>query len=77
MQINKLTITPLTSGCYTSIIEKPSPEVAGRFIKERLSTGSYYDNKTAKIFRKIPKFLKGLVNPQSKVSNERKFNAFT
>ena len=76
MQISKLTITPLTSECYTTIIEKPSSELAGRFIKERLSTGSYYDHKTAKVFRKIPKFLKNIVNPQSKVSNERKFNTY-
>ena len=58
-------------------MEKPSAENAGRFIKERLSLGSYYDNKPAKVFRKIPKFLKGLVNPDCKVTNERKFTMYS
>lgn len=77
MQISKLTITPLSKEWYTTIIEKPSSEIAGKFIKERLSSGSYYDNTTAKIFKKIPKYLKNLVKPESKVSNERKFNLYS
>ena len=59
MQIKKLTISPLSKDLTSTVMEKPSAENAGRFIKERLSIGSYYDNKPAKIFRKIPKFLKG------------------
>ncbi len=77
MQIKKLTITPLSKGLTSTVMEKPSAENAGRFIKERLSIGSYYDNKPAKIFRKIPKFLKGFVNPDCKVINERKFSMFS
>lgn len=76
MQIKKITITPLSKGLTSTVMEKPSAENAGRFIKERLSIGSYYDNKPAKIFRKIPKFLKGFVNPDCKVINERKFSMF-
>ncbi len=76
MQISKLTITPLSKGWASTVIENPTNEYAGKFIKERLSTGSYYDNKTAKVFRKIPKSLKDFVNPKSKVSNERKFSTF-
>ncbi len=77
MQIKKLTITPLSKGWASTIVENPTNDNASRFIKERLSTGSYYDHKTAKVFRKVPKFLKDLVNPQSKVSNERKFNIYS
>lgn len=77
MQIKKLTITPLSKGWASTVMEKPSAENVGRFIKERLSLGSYYDNKSAKVFRKIPKFLKGLVNPDCKVTNERKFTMYS
>lgn len=77
MQINKLTITPLSKGWDKTVMKNPHQDNAGKLIKERLSTGSYYDNTTAKVFRKIPKFLKDLVNPKSKVSNERKFSLFT
>lgn len=77
MQIKKLTITPLSKGWASTVMEKPSAENAGRLIKERLNSGYAGDSGTAKVFKKIPKFLKGLVNPDCKVTNERKFTMYS
>ncbi len=74
MNINKLTITPLSKGWPQVIIDRPSIDSAGRLIKEKLSSSIAKNNQTSRVFRKIPKQLKGLVNPQCKVSTERKFS---
>lgn len=73
MNIAKLTITPWIAGGSVQKIERPSSQRAATLVKERLSV---YDpsGKTARVFRKIPKELKGFVNPKSKVSTERKFS---
>ena len=73
MKITKLTITPLSKGWYGTVIELPAPERAGRLIKERLNCGYTNQDKPAGIFRKIPAFLKGFVNPECKKPDERKF----
>ncbi len=73
MNVTKLTITPWCSKGATQVFEKPSINMSATLIKERLSVAPRED-KPARIFRKIPKILKGFVNPECKVSNERKFS---
>lgn len=74
MQVTKLTITPIVSGCKKFVIQSPSQESAANYITERLISGiAYEQNNPARVFRKIPKSLKGFINPKSKVVNERKF----
>ncbi len=75
MKIAKLTITPLSKGWPGTVIESPSAERAGMLIKDKLNSG--YNDTTQKLpraCRKIPKFLKGFVNPATK-TGERKFSA--
>ncbi len=72
MKVSKLTITPWFSKGIAQHFVEPTEKAAATLVKERLSLRSD-DRSTARIFRKIPKSLKGFVNPQSKVSTERKF----
>lgn len=71
MQITKLTLTPLAKGWPGAVIETPSASRAGRLIKERLSSGYQDNSRQPRVFRRIPKFLKGIVNPATKISSDR------
>lgn len=67
MQISKLTITQLSKGWASTIVDNPTTERAKILINDRLNSGfADYDRK-ARIYRRIPKFLKGFVNPATKV----------
>lgn len=75
MNIQKLTITPLEKGVSAYITQNPTTESAGRLISERLlsSSGYYNTEKPARALRKIPKWMKGFVNPEALVVKDRKF----
>ena len=77
MQIKKLTLTPLAKGYNATVIEKPSTQRAGILIKEKLCAKSLDYQKPAKIFRRIPKALKGIINPETKVPNEQNFSIYS
>lgn len=62
MDITKLTITPLTSYASSVIVNKPTTEMAGILIKEKLT--SKYGSPA---HPKMPKFLKGFTNPKTYV----------
>lgn len=64
MNISKLTITPLVSKAESIVIKKPNSETAAMLIKEKL-TSQYGFQKP--IRPKMPKFLKGFVNPKTYV----------
>ncbi len=75
MQITKLTLTPLAKGWPQAVIDYPSTSSARQLIKERLVSG-YSDNfSKPRVFRRIPKFLKGFVNPSTKITENNKFFA--
>lgn len=65
MNINKLTITPIMSGMPSFSRQNPSTEIACQLIKERLICGS--NNSTPKFLKKLPKALRGWVNPECKI----------
>ncbi len=71
MQITKLTLTPLAKGWPGAVIETPSASRAGRLIKERLVSGYQDNSRPPRILRRIPKFLKGFVNPAAKVVDKK------
>ena len=75
MQVKKITITPLMNGCPKIVREMPSAEIAGILIKERLAAypSQYNEQKSARVFRKLPAWMKGFVNPKALVSKERRF----
>ncbi len=74
MKITKLRITSLSTGCADIIINSPSAQTAARLIKERLSSDYAASYNSTRIPRKIPKFLKGFVNPEYKTTMNNKFN---
>lgn len=76
MNIQKLTITPLEKGLSSYVTQNPTIESAGRLISERLlsSNGYYNREKPARALRKIPKWMKDFVNPETLVVKERKFD---
>lgn len=74
MNISKLIITPWVTGGTVQRFDKPANQVASILVKERLSIAGPDTQKTARVFRKIPKSLKGFVNSETKVSTERKFS---
>lgn len=69
MDIIKLTITPVIRGAQKFTVNNPTTERAQRLITERLCT-NYENKKLAKL--KLPKFLKGFVNPQTRVFEKLK-----
>ena len=71
MKISKLTITPLSKGWSSTVIENPTTERAQILINDRLNSGFADFNKKPRVYRRIPKFLKGFVNPATK-TGERK-----
>lgn len=72
MKISKLTITPLSKGWAQTIIEHPTTERAKILINDRLNSGFPDYNRKHRVYRRIPKFLKGFVNPAAK-TGESKF----
>lgn len=64
MDIKKLTITPVIRGARKFTINNPSKERAQRLITERLCS-NYENEKQVKL--KLPKFLRGFVNPNTRV----------
>lgn len=76
MNVKKLTITPLMSGCQSYETRNPSTEVASLLIKERLShvDSQYNQTRPPRALRKLPKWLKSFVNPNTLVVKENKFN---
>lgn len=67
MNISKLILTPLVSKTTSIVIKKPSPETAAMLINEKL-TSRYGFQKP--IRPKMPKFLKGFVNPKTYVGRK-------
>ena len=74
MHINKLTITPLNKGFSPFVQYGPTCDTAGILIKERLASGR--NERIPRAMKKIPKFLKGFVNPDTKFIRENKINSF-
>lgn len=73
MIVSKLTITPWITGGRVQHFIQPTEKTVATLVKERLSV-AVRDDRTARVFRKLPKALKGFVNPKSIVSTERKFS---
>ncbi len=71
MKISKLTITPLSKGWAQTVIENPSTERAQNLIKDRLNSGFPDYNRKPRVYRRIPKFLKGFVNPATKIGESK------
>ena len=67
MHIAKLKITPLSKNLQNTIILNPQTEMAGQLIKERMELRNGFFEKTPKPPIKLPKWLKGLVNPETLV----------
>lgn len=63
MDIKRLTITPIIRGTKGFVINNPTPERAQKLIIERLSSNYEY-TKPVKI--RLPKFLRGFVNPKTR-----------
>lgn len=64
MDIKRLTITPVIRGARKIVIDNPSQERAQRLMTERLCS-NYENEKPVRL--KLPKFLRGLVNPKTRV----------
>lgn len=73
MHINKLTITPLNKGFSPFVQYGPTCDTAGILIKERLASGR--NERIPRALKKIPSFLKGFVNPNTKVIEKKNFNS--
>ena len=73
MHINKLTITPINKGLSPFVQYGPTGETAGILIKERLVSGT--NDRVPRALKKIPSFLKGFVNPNTKVIEKKNFNS--
>lgn len=78
MQVKKLIITPIVKGGRSVVSNQPSESVASMLIKDRMLLGNHTEeaNKIPKALKKIPKNLKGFVNPECKVVNDRKFTIY-
>ena len=73
MNIKKLTITPVGYIKYKNIVHNPKPDFAGELIKNRLYRGNASDTTIARAVRRLPKILRGWVNPETLVIKNRKF----
>ena len=73
MNITKLTITPLVSKAQNMEFHQPEAERAAHLIKERLNCAPY-DHFTSfkEVRRRLPKELRGFVNPETWVPNSTK-----
>ncbi|MBE7713373.1 MAG: hypothetical protein E7Z87_06485 [Cyanobacteria bacterium SIG26] len=74
MNVNKLTLTSIIGGKYKVIIDNPNSDIASTLIKERLSVRNGLYNDVPKIVKKLPSHLKGLVNPEYRVSHVKKID---
>ena len=62
MYVQKLTLTPAYKGFHRIIRYCPSPESASTLIKDRISMFRQ-DGKIPRAMRRLPKRLRGWVNP--------------
>lgn len=74
MNISKLTITPISKGLSPFVQYCPTNETASLLIKERLVSG--YTEKVPRALKKLPSYLKGLVNPDTKVIRRNNIDSF-
>lgn len=74
MDIKNLTITPITKGMAAYRYKNPSNKIASQLITERLLSGS--DNKIPRALRKLPKSLRGWINPKCKVVPDIRTNFY-
>jgi len=65
MEIRRLIISPIMKGCQPIIRENPTPQAASILIKDKLSIT--YEQKVPKILKRLPKHLRGWVNPDTLV----------
>jgi len=63
MEISKLTITPIIPGTKGFTTKNPSAQTAQTMITERMLHWQEADS--VKEFKKLPKWIKSLVNPDS------------
>lgn len=75
MDIKKLTITPIQNGFSQIVSHNPTQASASLLMKERLAmkVSTYNQETTPRVFRKLPDWLKGFVNPKTLVFKERHF----
>lgn len=75
MDIKKLTITPIQKGLPQIVSHNPTQASASLLMKERLAmkVSPYNKETTPRVFKKLPDWLKGFVNPKTLVSKERHF----
>lgn len=76
MNIQKLTITPIQSGCPKIVSQNPTKASASLLMKERLAMqGSQYNKEaTPRALRKLPDWLKDFVNVKTLVPQKRNFS---
>ena len=76
MNIQKLTITPIQSGCPKIVSQNPTKASASLLMKERLAmkNSHYNDDSTPRVFKKLPNWLKDFVNIKTLVSKEKQFS---
>lgn len=76
MDIKKLTITPIQKGLPQIVSHNPTQASASLLMKERLAmkASPYNKETTPRVFKKLPDWLKGFVNPKTLVSKERHFH---
>ena len=71
MFIKKLTLTPVSKRYEKTVERYVDPGKAGEMIKARLWLGNSYDDKISRPLRKLPKQLKGWVNPKYLVVKDK------
>jgi len=69
MDIKKLTIAPIVRGARSIIINEPSPQRAAMLIKESFESSRTAFGVKSMPVKKLPKALKGLVNPKTWVGS--------
>ena len=74
MNISKLTLTSIVGRDYKVVIDKPQVDIATTLIKERLLSRNGLYNNNPRIVKKLPSYLKGLVNPECRVNKSRNIN---
>ena len=73
MNISKLTITSIHKKGSSVVISNPTTDFATTMIQDRLNTKiGYGESNKINSLRKIPKFLKGIINPNYKTSVVKK-----
>ncbi len=67
MNIGKLTITPILKGNGSVIYKNVNNKIASTLIKEKINMEICYNREKPKALRRLPKALRGWVNPDSHV----------